>query len=110
LQHPSGWLKISRFKLPETTIFINWNLGPCLNQKPQVKKIDKAWIRDFWRPPQKGFIKLNFDGASKGNPGPAGAGGVFRNHKGEPLLFFATNLGITSNNAVEWWDSGEASK
>jgi len=31
----------------------------------------------YTRPPD-GFIKLNFDGASKGNPGPAGIGGLFR--------------------------------
>jgi hypothetical protein len=26
---------------PETTIFNNWNLGPCLNKNPQVKKTGK---------------------------------------------------------------------
>jgi hypothetical protein len=31
------------------------------------------------------FIKLNFDGASKGNPGAAGFGVVFRNHQGNIL-------------------------
>jgi hypothetical protein len=29
-----------------------------------------------WSPPPTGFIKLNFDGASKGNPGPTGFGAV----------------------------------
>jgi hypothetical protein len=35
-----------------------------------------------WLPPPKDFIKLNFDGASKGNPGPAGYGIVFRSPDG----------------------------
>jgi hypothetical protein len=51
--------------------------------------------------PQEGFIKLNFDGVSKGNPGPIGAGWVFRNHKGETLLLYATNLGISSKNTAK---------
>jgi len=29
-------------------------------------------------PPKERFIKLNFDGASKGNPGEASLGGLFR--------------------------------
>ena len=35
-------------------------------------------VRDKFNPPQQGFIKLNYDKASKGNPGQAGAGGIFR--------------------------------
>jgi hypothetical protein len=34
--------------------------------------------KEKWEPPPQGFIKLNYDGASKGNPGQAGAGGLFR--------------------------------
>ena len=30
---------------------------------------------DFWHPPPKGFLKYNFDGASKGNTGKASHGG-----------------------------------
>jgi hypothetical protein len=35
----------------------------------------------IWSPPPAGFIKLNFNGASKGNPGLERLGGVFRDHK-----------------------------
>ncbi|KAG9441971.1 hypothetical protein H6P81_017825 [Aristolochia fimbriata] len=46
-----------------------------------------------WRPPPSGCIKLNFDGSSQGNPGPAGFGGVFRDHEGNILLTYAGPLG-----------------
>lgn len=36
-----------------------------------------------WSPPPIGCLKLNFDGASKGNPKPAGFGYVLRNHSGK---------------------------
>lgn len=33
-----------------------------------------------WSPPSSGVLKFNVDGASKGNPGPCGAGGVIEIH------------------------------
>ena len=63
------------------------------NQKPQSM--------DSWIPPPSSFVKLNFDDASKGNPGPAGAGGVFRNERGEILHIYTLNLGHSTNNVVE---------
>lgn len=56
----------------------------------------KAWI-----PPPSGMVKLNFDGASKGNPGLAGYGGVFRNHTGIPILIFMGSIGWDTNNSAE---------
>jgi ribonuclease HI len=37
----------------------------------------------------------------KGNPGPTGAGGVFRDHKGDVILVYASKLGLSTNNSVE---------
>jgi len=37
---------------------------------------------DCWKPPPQGSLKLNFDGASKGNPGPVGYECVVHNHEG----------------------------
>jgi ribonuclease HI len=54
-----------------------------------------------WTPPPNGFIKINFDGASKGNPGPAGYGAVIRNSTGEILTLTAGYLGETTNNVAE---------
>jgi hypothetical protein len=53
-----------------------------------------------WTPPPAHFIKVNFDGASKGNPGPAGYGAVLRN-SGEILGLEAGFLGETTNNVAE---------
>ena len=54
-----------------------------LNLKPQMlyKNIWKykpppQKIEEKWRAPQIGFIKLNYDGASKGNPGQEGTRGI----------------------------------
>jgi hypothetical protein len=52
-------------------------------------------------PPSAHFIKINFDGASKGNPGTTGYGAVIRDSKGEILGLIAGFLGETTNNVAE---------
>jgi hypothetical protein len=69
-------------------------------QKP-TRKSPSSTIPDRWEPPPVGFIKLNFDGASKGNLGSVGLGGAFQNDKGELLRIYVGSLGIDSNNAAE---------
>jgi ribonuclease HI len=54
-----------------------------------------------WSPPPAHFIKVNFDGASKGHPGPAGYGAVLRNIDGTIKGLEAGFLGETSNNVAE---------
>jgi ribonuclease HI len=54
-----------------------------------------------WTPPPTGFIKINFDGASKGNPGPAGFGAILRNSNGEILYLVAGFMGENTNNVTE---------
>lgn len=56
-----------------------------------------------WSPPSLGSFKLNTDGASANNPGPAGAGGVIRNSAGEFVRGFSRNIDITSSYAAELW-------
>ena len=41
------------------------------------------------------------DGASKGNPGPAGSGGVLIDYSEKIILNFSWGLGKKTNNAVE---------
>ena len=47
------------------------------------------------------MYKLNFDGASKGNPGPASYGGICRDHSGRILSIFLGSLGSKNNNSAE---------
>ena len=45
---------------------------------------------------------LFFDGSSKGNPGPAGVGGVIFDLGGNRLKYYAWGIGKKSNNYAEW--------
>lgn len=87
-------------KQQEQLIKDAWNLtirstiiNKVMSQNPQSL--------DSWNPPPASFIKLNFDGASKGNPGPTGRGGFFRNDRGEILYIYTLNMGHTTNNVVD---------
>jgi ribonuclease HI len=48
------------------------------------------------------MYKGYFDGASKGNPGPAGAGIVIVNPEGRVILEYSKELGIRTNNEAEY--------
>ncbi|KAH7840967.1 hypothetical protein Vadar_023977 [Vaccinium darrowii] len=54
-----------------------------------------------WKAPSEGRFKLNTDGASKGNPGKAGVGGLIRDHKGEWVGGFCQSIGIQSSLEAE---------
>ena len=54
-----------------------------------------------WTPPPEGWCKLNVDGASKGNPGAAGAGGLLRDQSGNWITGFALNLGYCTSVKAE---------
>ena len=45
---------------------------------------------------------LFFDGASKGNPGQAGGGGIILEPSGDCHLSYAWGLGLASNNQAEY--------
>jgi len=55
-----------------------------------------------WSPPRVGWFKLNTDGASRGNPGLAAAGGVVRDGDGNWCYGFS-NIGICSAPLAELW-------
>ena len=46
---------------------------------------------------------LFFDGASKGNPGPSGGGGVILTPSGSIQSSFAWGLGVETNNFAEFY-------
>lgn len=47
-----------------------------------------------WYPPPRGWVKLNSDGVSKGNPGPAGGAGIFRDSVGQFLHAYTFKSGF----------------
>ena len=70
-----------------------------MDHKLKDLKVDRKTIR--WKVPPKGWVKLNFDGANRGNPRISGIGGIIRNDKGEVLKGIASKLGIATNNVIE---------
>lgn len=56
-----------------------------------------------WLRPDVGWVKLNTDGASRGNPGEATAGGVLRDENASWRRGFALNIGVCSAPLAELW-------
>ncbi|CAL1397034.1 unnamed protein product [Linum trigynum] len=56
-----------------------------------------------WTPPIHGWVALNVDGASNGNPGAAGAGGVLRDGTGNWIAGFLANFGTATAILAELW-------
>jgi len=54
----------------------------------------ERWIQ--WEPPERDWIALNTDGAAKGSPGPAGAGGALRDSQGQWIVGFSEYVGYCS--------------
>ena len=65
------------------------------------KNNPRAQSPNQFRYPGEHFIKMNFDGASKGNPGPIGLGGIFRDSKGKTRWVFVEWGGEMTNNEAE---------
>lgn len=56
-----------------------------------------------WENPLKGWLKLNTNGSSLGNPRIARGGGIVYNNDGAWVLGFSRHIGITSNFMAELW-------
>ncbi|XP_059068697.1 uncharacterized protein LOC131859155 [Cryptomeria japonica] len=54
-----------------------------------------------WSFPLTGWIKVNFYGAAKGNPGPTGCGGVIRNEAGDYIAVMTLPIGSQTNPLAE---------
>lgn len=70
--------------------------GSCLSSK---RKREEVMIR--WSYPREGWVKLNTDGAARGNPGPAGGGSIISGHRGEFLIAYALNYGRCMSTRAE---------
>ena len=87
---------------PERIILQNWGITSVPTSiQPHRSGMLETPSPEVWSPPFNGFIKLNFDGASKGNPGQAGYGGVFRTTTGQAIGVFHGFIGQDTNNAAE---------
>ena len=70
------------------------------NPKEAETRVVKA-IR--WEKLTRGWVKLNINGSSLGNPGLAGGGGLIWDENGEWILGFARNIGITTSFQAKLW-------
>ena len=61
--------------------------------------MDKSQFENWLR--ERKIFKLFFDGASKGNPGKAGGGGVVINPRGKVEIEYSWSIGHESNNMAE---------
>ena len=50
------------------------------------------------------MFKLNFDAASKGNPGFVGYGGLCQDHNGRIVIIYLGAIGTNTNNSAELED------
>ena len=56
-----------------------------------------------WEKPPSGWTKSNTDGASLGDSGVAGCGGIVRDEKGNWVAGFTRRIGITNSFKAELW-------
>ncbi|XP_057865263.2 uncharacterized protein LOC131072959 [Cryptomeria japonica] len=80
-----------------------WNglkIPPYIRLGPKLGKGKRETC--VWKPPKNGWFKLNFDGASKGNPGQAGIGCCLHNLDGTEVALRAKLVGIETNNRAEF--------
>ncbi|CAL1355853.1 unnamed protein product [Linum trigynum] len=79
-----------------------WNAPSRLPSNRQAPA-DRVLAQVGWTPPPEGWLSLHVDGASSGNPGPAGAGGVLRDSSGRWVAGFVANLGAATAALSELW-------
>lgn len=85
----------------EQNIWMNWNLWMNKVKAQHTRSSFHHISPRKWTPPPHNMIQLNFDGASKGNLGRAGYGGIFWDHKGKTLLIFMGSIGWDTNNLAK---------
>ena len=71
------------------------------NSKASKKNRAKRRQEMRWSFPPENWHKANFDGAAKGNLGPAGSGGIIRNSSGGGIVAISFPLGHQTNHLAE---------
>ena len=97
-------------------VFENTTLNPNLHESCLRQTIDYVYcvgksfgakqmgsIKVRRKKSFEGWYKLNTDGASFGNPGKVGGGGVIRDHGGTWIRGFSCNISYTTSIIVEFW-------
>ncbi|CAL1400076.1 unnamed protein product [Linum trigynum] len=77
--------------------------APTVNFGRQGSRPERIETQIHWSPPRNGWVKLNVDGASAGNPGIAGAGGSIRDEHGKWIRGFVAKVGEASATLAELW-------
>eukprot|EP00253_Pinus_taeda_P020669 PITA_20669 len=85
----------------EQAIWHNWQINLQSPNSPTSNSSRQQDTPSIWSPPPINTYMLNFDGASKGNPGLTGYGGAVRNHQGQVLKVFYGSIGWNTNNVAE---------
>ncbi|XP_059078055.1 uncharacterized protein LOC131876630 [Cryptomeria japonica] len=77
----------------------NWQgiIIPSLSRHNSIKRKDA-----IWSPSKPDWVKLNFDGASKGNPGPSGIGYVIRDQSEAIIGKMAKPIPPDTHNIAEF--------
>ncbi|XP_059073575.1 uncharacterized protein LOC131874293 [Cryptomeria japonica] len=75
------------------------NIPPYIGPRAKKGKYNREICA--WQPPMSGWFKLNFDGASRGNPGQAGIRCYLHKSKGIEVAQREKLVGIETNNKEE---------
>ena len=85
----------------EAQIVVNWGLDRTMMEGlQQWDKICQPSSPNIWFSPPPQVFKLNFNGASRGNLGPDGFGGLCCNHDGRIMMVFLGSIGMDTNNSA----------
>ncbi|CAL1395909.1 unnamed protein product [Linum trigynum] len=79
-----------------------WNAPSPLVGRARLAR-DRALTEVGWKAPPTGWVKINVDGAAKGEQSLAGAGGVIRDVSSSWVRGFVSRLGSCSAALAELW-------
>ncbi|KAF6154879.1 hypothetical protein GIB67_018316 [Kingdonia uniflora] len=103
---PNWWFKFL-FRRAIHLRLSMWGWRLCHGKLPTDDNVQKKGITllkissYFWELPNHDEIKININGAAKGNPGKGGIGCIFRDSEGKVLSSLAQGLGLVTNYTAE---------
>ncbi|GLJ55232.1 hypothetical protein SUGI_1185040 [Cryptomeria japonica] len=77
----------------------SWDLKKKCDHRLNDKKAKRKNLT--WQALPSGWMKLNFDGASRGNSGRSGLGAIIRNDASEVVRALSGPVGVVTNNVAE---------